>query len=122
MASRRAIGLDLDPMLHASIGVPSALDGHRADRTGGDAAPRGASRTRIEAGGRARTIELGIDEDQGAKRDPGAVERMDQSAEQARRAESGEPSQLDEVEARRCVEEGEGGGSIVAAACKRRQD
>src|SRR5258705_3565851 len=84
VASRRTVSFDFDAMRQALWNVPSGVDTHCACRARGDAGSCGASRTRIEAERVAGRIDLRVDQQRGAERDPRSVNRMHRDAEDTR--------------------------------------
>src|SRR5260370_14220515 len=105
VASRRAVRFDFDAMSQASRNIPSRIDTHRVRGASGNAASRGASRTRIEAERLARGIELLVDKQCGTKCDPRTVHGMHRDAEDARAGDTRDFAELDEVQGATAVHE-----------------
>lgn len=85
-------------MLDAGRDVPSGGSAHRPRRAGCDAGALAAPGTGIEPVRGSLDVDLGIDEDHRTECDPGPEDGVDEDAEQARRAETGAPPEVDERE------------------------
>src|SRR5215469_15503415 len=94
VASRRAIGLDFDAMRQAARDVPARFDAHGAGWARRNTTAHGASRAWVEAERVAGRIDRLVEQQRGAKCDPGTVDRMHRDAENARARDTRDLAQL----------------------------
>jgi len=105
MASRSAIGFHLHSMSQAIRDVPTIGERNCTGGTSGNTTSRHASGTWVEAERITRQIQIEIDNQRGAKRDPRTVDRMDDDADYTGTAKAGELGQFDKVQRRTGIDE-----------------
>src|SRR6202042_1163436 len=108
------IRLHFDAMRQTFRYVPSGFDADCTRRACGDAGARGATGTWIEAECVARRIEVFIEQQCGAKRDPRSIQWMHRDAEDAGAGDTRDFAELDEAERAAVAHERVDGGASQA--------
>jgi hypothetical protein len=121
VASLRAIRLHLYTMCEALGDIPSGGERYCASRACTDAGACSAGRTGVEPDGIARSINVPVNQESTAKRDPGSERWMDNDSDDTRPGKPGYCCQLHEIQ-RRSVAEGVGSDAADALTLNRHND